>query len=131
MAGTSRRVPSGPVQGNLSAPLDMVNVPATQHLATGDTVVTAGGTGKYGSQFPKDIVIGRIIEVRKDPASIVITALVQPAADLDSLESVLVVTDFVPRPLPGATPAAEPSSRQPDPNATPAPTQKPKKTPKR
>ena len=130
MVGISRHVPSGSIQGNLSAPLDMVNVPATQHLATGDTVVTAGGTGKYGSQFPKDIVIGRIIEVRKDPASIVITALVQPAADLDALESVLVVTDFVPRALPGATPAAtfEPS---PDPNATPAPTQKPKKTPKR
>jgi rod shape-determining protein MreC len=122
---------TGSIQGNLSAPLDMVNVPATEHLAVGDTVITAGGFGKgYGSQFPKDIVIGRIIEVRKDPASIVISALIQPAADLDSLESVLVITDFVPRPLPGATPAPnlEPS---PDPNATPTPTPKPKKTPKR
>ena len=87
----------------------MVNVPATEDIATGDTVVTAGGFGKgFGSQFPKDIVIGRIIEVRKDPASIVITALVQPAADLDSLESVLVITDFVPRAAAGGDARAQP-----------------------
>ena len=64
---------TGAVKGNLSAPLDMVDVPATKEIATGDTVVTAGGFGPgFGSQFPKDIVIGRIIEVHKDPASIVI-----------------------------------------------------------
>ncbi len=75
------------------------------------------------SQFPKDIVIGTIIEVHRDPASIVSTALVEPATDLDSLESVLVVTDFVPPPLPGATPTPaanasdDPARRGGDPGA--------------
>jgi len=120
---------TGEIQGNLSAPLDMVNVPATQPIATGDTVVTAGGFGKgLGSQFPRDIVIGRIIEVHKDPASIVTTALVQPAADLDSLESVLVITDFVPPTLPGATPAPNVGPSPGPDQATPTP--KPHKTPK-
>jgi rod shape-determining protein MreC len=122
---------TGPIIGNLSAPLDMVNVPATEDLAVGDTVVTAGGLGKgFGSQFPRNIVVGRIIEIRRDPASIVATALVQPAADLDSLESVLVITDFVPPQLPGATPAPDIGPSPGPGEATPAPT-KPKKTPKR
>ena len=121
---------TGEIKGNLSAPLDMVNVRATDPIATGDTVVTAGGLGKgFGSQFPRDIVIGRIIEVHRDPASIVTTALVQPAADLDALESVLVITDFVPPLLPGATPAPGLAPSPGPDQATPAPT-KPKKTPK-
>lgn len=97
---------TGEVHGNLSAPLDMRNVPARDDIAEGDIVVTAGGFGKdLRSQFPRDIVIGTIIEVRRDSASIVSTALIQPSANLDALESVLVVTDFVPPQLPGATPA--------------------------
>ena len=119
---------TGEVRGNLSAPLDMSNVPATDDIKEGDTVVTAGGFGRgLKSQFPRDIVIGRIIEVRRDPASIVSTALVAPAADLDSLEAVLVITDFVPPKLPGATPPPD-TSASPDPNATPRPT--PRRTPK-
>ena len=50
----------------------MGNVPATDDIAKGDIVVTAGGFGKgLESQFPKNIVIGTIIEVHRDPASIV------------------------------------------------------------
>ena len=121
---------TGDVHGNLSAPLDMLNVPATKDIAVGDTVVTNGGFGKgLGSQFPKNIVIGRIIEIDRNPASIVTTALVQAAADLDSLESVLVITDFVPPPLPGATPPPDTGPSPGPGQATPAPT-KPKKTPK-
>jgi rod shape-determining protein MreC len=122
---------TGEVRGNLSAPLDLGNVPATDDIAKGDIVVTAGGQGRgLQSQFPKDVVIGTIIEVMRDPASIVSTALIQPAANLESLESVLVVTDFVPPRLAGATPApgAEPTG-DPDTEATPEPTRR-RRTPK-
>jgi rod shape-determining protein MreC len=127
-----RTAVTGEIHGNLSAPLDMLNVPATRDIAVGDDIVTAGkfpGKG-LGSQFPKNIVIGRIIEVHKDPASIVITALVGAAADLDSLETVLVITDFVPPPLPGATPAPNVAPTPAPDQATPAATTKPRKTPK-
>ena len=85
------------------------------------------------SQFPRNIVIGTIIEVRRDPASIVSTALIQPTANLESLESVLVVTDYVPPQLAGATPPPaaeatdEPSAEPGEP--TPEPTQR-RRTPK-
>lgn len=122
---------TGEVKGNLSAPLDMGNVPATDDIAKGDTVVTAGGFGKdLRSQFPKDITIGTIVDVHRDPASIVSTALIQPAANLDSLESVLVITDFVPPRLPGTTPPPNVlATPTPEPDATPTP--RPRKTPRR
>jgi rod shape-determining protein MreC len=124
---------TGEVRGNLSAPLDMDNVPATDDIAKGDIVVTAGGFGKdLRSQFPRDVVIGTIVDVRRDPASIVSTALVQPAANLDALESVLIITDFVPPRLPGATPppnvdqapAASEGAATPKPRRTPRPTKR-------
>jgi rod shape-determining protein MreC len=125
---------TGEVRGNLSAPLDLANVRATDDIAIGDIVVTAGGQGKeLESQFPRNIVIGTIIEVMRDPASIVSTALIQPTANLESLESVLVVTDYVPPQLAGATPppAAEPTdeaSAEPG-GPTPEPTRR-RRTPK-
>lgn len=122
---------TGEVRGNLSAPLDMGNVRATDDIAENDTIVTAGGFGKdLKSQFPKDIVIGRIIGVNRSQTSIVSTALVTPAADLDSLESVLIITDFVPPQLPGATPPPDAGpTDDPDTEPTPKPTQR-QKTPK-
>jgi rod shape-determining protein MreC len=119
---------TGEVRGHLSAPLDMGNVRATDDIAEGDTIVTSGGFGKdLKSQFPKDIVIGQIIQVVRDPASIVSTALVAAAADLDSLESVLVITDFVPPQLPGATPAPDVApTNDPAIEPTATPTARPK-----
>jgi len=126
---------TGEVRGNLSAPLDMGNVRATDDIAEGDTIVTSGGFGKdLKSQFPKDIVIGRIIGVNQSQTSIVSTALVDPAADLDSLETVLIITDFVPPQLPGSTPppdAGPTDDPAVDPTPTPAPRQKTPKPTKR
>ena len=86
---------TGEVTGRLSAPLAMVNVPVTDKIAVSDRVVTAGiDLGKrFRSAFPKNLVIGRIVDVQQEPGSIVQTALVQPAADLDKLEDVLVIVN--------------------------------------
>lgn len=124
---------TGEVHGNLSAPLELRNVPFNESLRQGDLVRTAGiRLGREArSQFPRDLVIGSIVNVDKDPAAITINALVQPAADLDNLELVLVVTDFRPDPLPGVTPAPETEpTAEPleDPQPTPAPTRKPRRT---
>lgn len=124
---------TGEVHGNLSAPLELRNVPFNQSLRVGDLVTTAGIrlSREARSQFPRDLVIGSIVSVDQDPAGITISALVQPAADLDGLEQVLVVTDFKPELLPGvtATPTPEPTvepSEAPEP--TPEPTRRPRKT---
>jgi hypothetical protein len=69
---------------------------------------------------------------RESTGGITITALVQPAADLDSLELVLVITDFRPDPLPGATPTPAPTptaERSGDPD-DPEATRRPRRTPR-
>jgi rod shape-determining protein MreC len=87
---------TGEVTGRLSAPLAMANIPVTDKIAVNDRVVTAGiDLGKrYRSSFPRNIPIGRVVDVQQEPGSIVQTALVQPAADLDKIEDVLVIIDF-------------------------------------
>ena len=59
-------------------------------------VVTAGielGEG-VRSPYPKGLLIGQVVDVRRDANDVVQTAYLQPAADLDQLEFVLVITDY-------------------------------------
>jgi rod shape-determining protein MreC len=56
----------------------------------GELVMTSGLDGK----FPQDLVIGRVIEVERNEASLFQQAVVQPAEDTNALEMVFVITDF-------------------------------------
>ena len=120
---------TGEVRGNLSAPLQLRNVTFDESVRVGDLVTTAGIRldGSARSQFPRDLIIGSVINVDQDPAFVTISALVQPAAALDDLELVLVVTDFRPDPLPGANPTPTPEPTD-EPEATPEPTRRSGKT---
>lgn len=109
----------GEITGHLSSPLQMGKVPGTQKLNVGDTVVTAGDEAGARSLLPKGLLIGSIVDVEAGPQFLVSSALVAPAADLDALEAVLVITDFKPPTLPNPNAA-------PIPDATPQPTPKPK-----
>jgi rod shape-determining protein MreC len=92
----SRTRATGEVTGRLAAPLAMANIPVTDKIAVNDRIVTAGiDLGKrFRSFYPKNIPIGRVVDVQLEPGSIVQTALLQPAADLEHIEDVLVLTDF-------------------------------------
>jgi rod shape-determining protein MreC len=89
---------TGEVIGRLSSPLAMSNIPITDEVAAGDRIVTAGiNLGRrFRSFYPKGLPIGRVVGVEQEPGSIVQTALLQSAADLEHLETVLVITDFKP-----------------------------------
>ena len=50
--------------------------------------------GGVRSPYPKGLLIGQVIDVRRDANDVVQTAYLQPAADLDKLEFVLVITDY-------------------------------------
>jgi hypothetical protein len=65
-------------------------------VATGDEVVTAGIELSDGirSAYPKGLLIGKVIDTRRDTNDVVQTAFLQPAASMDSLEFVLVITDY-------------------------------------
>lgn len=91
----SRTRATGDVVGRLAAPLAMGKIPVTERIEVGDAVVTAGlDLGRrFRSSYPKNLPIGRVVDVQQEPGEIVQTALVEPAADLDRLELVLVITD--------------------------------------
>ena len=46
------------------------------------------------SPYPKGLLIGQVIDVRRDANDVVQTAFLEPAAGLDQLEYVLVITDY-------------------------------------
>ena len=119
----------------------MRQIDSGETVAVGDEVVTAGIElgGGVRSPYPKGLLIGQVVDVKRDANDVVQTAFLQPAAQLDKLEYLLVITDYqggLPpieqqpvdcgdgrRPARGraALPVAEPSAEA-EPRARPAPT---------
>lgn len=128
---------TGEVVGDLGGALIMDKIDATQQITLGDEVVTAGISlgSAVRSPYPKGLVVGRIIDVTRDPNAVVQTGFIDPAIDLASLEAVLVITDYqggIPGTdlLPSDTVNPDgtlPDSEQPFASQapTPAPTRKP------
>jgi rod shape-determining protein MreC len=139
---------TGEVIGQLGAGvLVMRQIDSSERVTIGDEVVTAGIElgGGVRSPYPKGLLLGQVIDVRRDANDVVQTAYLQPAADLDKLEFVLVITSYeggLPpieqQPIdcndpdgtlpegeqPCLTPSEEPSpggSASPAPSATPGP----------
>jgi rod shape-determining protein MreC len=87
---------TGQVVGQLGGVLTMSQIDSTETVAPGDEVVTAGIELSDGlrSPYPKGLLIGQVVDVSRDANSVVQTAYLQPAAQLDKLESLLVITDY-------------------------------------
>ncbi|MBI2763948.1 MAG: rod shape-determining protein MreC [Chloroflexi bacterium] len=105
---------TGEVTGQLPNSLIMRNIDAATAVGLGEEVVTAGIelSGGIRSPYPKGLVIGRIIDVRRDANEVVQTAFVEPAVTLDRLEFVLVILDYQ-----GGLPAPEEQPTTCRPNA--------------
>jgi rod shape-determining protein MreC len=87
---------TGEVVGTLEETLQMRNIDSTEGIELGEEVVTAGIelAGGIRSPYPKGLLLGQVIDVRRDANSIVQTAFLKPAANLEKLEYVLVVLDY-------------------------------------
>jgi cell shape-determining protein MreC len=74
----------------------MEQIDSGETVVQGDEVVTAGLElgGGVRSPYPKGLLIGQVVDVRRDANAVVQTAYLQPAANLDKLEFVLVITDY-------------------------------------
>ncbi len=59
-------------------------------IEVGELVFTSG----LGGKFPPDLVVGRVIDVERNEADLFQRAIVQPATDFTSLETLFVITDF-------------------------------------
>jgi rod shape-determining protein MreC len=93
----SRTKATGDVSGRLDSPLEMTAIQRTDQVDDADKIVTLGAVvgRRFRSPYPKGLLIGRVLAVREEPGEILKTALVQPAADLEHLQRVLVITDHV------------------------------------
>jgi rod shape-determining protein MreC len=89
-------VATGEVTGQQPGSLLMENIDAAVTVGLGEEVVTAGIELASGirSPYPKGLVIGTVIDVSRDANQVVQTAYLEPAADLEHLEYVLVILDY-------------------------------------
>lgn len=65
----------------------MVYIALDSDVAPGDKVITAG----FGAIFPKDILVGKVVRVDKEPGRLYKSAVVKPAEDLSRLEEVMCI----------------------------------------
>jgi rod shape-determining protein MreC len=70
----------------------MRSIPQQDVVSVGDTVFTSG----LGGNFPRQLLIGQIVEAERKDYELYQTAIIQPTVDFDHLEAVLVVTGFEP-----------------------------------
>lgn len=84
---------TGIVQGNYTAgegnSLRINYLPTSVVLRNNDQVVTTGS-----SVYPKDLIIGYITSAGYDETGVAKYATLTPAADLDTLEQVFIITEF-------------------------------------
>jgi rod shape-determining protein MreC len=92
----STNAATGEVVGELGGVLIMRQIDASETVAVGDEVVTAGIElgGGVRSPYPKGLLVGQVVDVKRDANDVVQTAYLQPAAQLDKLEFMLVITDY-------------------------------------
>lgn len=99
---TDKSDPTGVVQYEPGSGLLLRFVQATAPLQANEWVLTSG----LGGTFARGLPVGRIGQVRLRPVDLFQMAMLTPAADLKSDRQILIVTDFVPQPLPVPAPAA-------------------------
>jgi rod shape-determining protein MreC len=87
---------TGKVIGQLGGALVMQDVDAAAKVTNGEEVFTAGIElqGGIRSPYPKGLLIGRVADVTRDPNEVVQKVFLEPAAPLDRLEFLLVITDY-------------------------------------
>jgi len=84
---------SGMVKGGYSTGLDgllrMNYLPSAATIRNNDQVITAGST-----VYPRGLVIGNVVDAGFDDTGVAKYALIEPAADVRSLEQVFLITEY-------------------------------------
>ena len=87
----------GVLRGVASSQLPLIYVLPDERIKPGEQVLTSGGD----QVFPPGLPIGRVQSIRPDPDhDPYVDVVVKPAADLERLEEVLIVTDVQSQPPP-------------------------------
>lgn len=72
--------------------LEMKYLPQSEEVKMNDLVITSG----LGGGFPKGLFIGRVIEVKRNDLEMFQEAKVESAVRFSRIESVMVITNFIP-----------------------------------
>ena len=89
--------PRGVATGDLRSGLSLDLLPTGAQIAEGDPVTTSG----LGGNYPPDLLLGSINSVEEKPQALTKRATLEPAADLSSLDTVLIIINFRPARLAG------------------------------
>lgn len=84
----------GILRGRANQPPVLDYLPPDRPVSVGDIVLTSGEAGN----FPAGIPIGQVVSVEQNDVEMFQRAVVRTTVDFNSLENVLVVTNFVPIP---------------------------------
>jgi len=87
----------GVAAGDLGGRLSLEMVPAEAQITDGDLVTTSG----LGGNYPRALFLGSVRSVEDKPQALFKKATVEPAVDLSSLDTVMVITNFLPARLTG------------------------------
>jgi rod shape-determining protein MreC len=82
----------GTVRGTRAGTLEMDMIPLDSQASSGDLVITSG----LGGNFPPDIVLGQVTSVRLADSGLNQVAQIHSLINFDTLEFVLIVTNFQP-----------------------------------
>jgi rod shape-determining protein MreC len=80
------------LQGSVTSEISLDMIPLSASIQNGDLVLTSG----LGGNYPADILIGQVTSVRRRETDLFQSAAVQPVVDFNSLEIVLIITNFRP-----------------------------------
>lgn len=87
-SGYNGMVTGGYIDGN-SKYLKMDYLPSSAIVRNSDQIVTAGST-----VYPRNLILGTIIDAGFSDTGVAKYAIVRPAADIDSLEQIFILTDY-------------------------------------
>ncbi len=68
----------------------MVYIEADSDIRVGDKVLSSG----IGEVYPRGLLIGKVTEVSMDERTRTLVATVEPAADLESISKVMIITEY-------------------------------------
>ena len=92
------------LNGSITGDINLGMIPQDLNLQPGEVVLTSG----LGGDYPQEVVIGQVVSVRKRETDLFQTASVQPAVDFNSLQAVLIITNFKPVDVTPLIPATSP-----------------------
>lgn len=84
----------GVVSGSRGGRLTMRYIPQGESISVGDLILTSG----LGGNFPRGLPLGTVISVRQKDIELFQEAEVLPAVNMDRLEIVFIIRNFIPTP---------------------------------